>query len=165
MKNQQGSSLVVAMIFLIIITLVTTYALEGSNLQSKMVTNSLFSTLTYQECRNEQEANVRHYNLGDNRSALIDLTKPDATPSVTINELKTSGADFKESTIQIDWRYIGEAAGGQGIVFNSGNSTDTNSPITAYGFELDCESIFRFSTNSQTLGAKVQALKIDGKVI
>ena len=61
MKHQKGSSLVVALIFLTIISLVAVYSLEGSNIQSKMVANSLFSSLTYQECRNEQEANIRYY--------------------------------------------------------------------------------------------------------
>ena len=51
------------------------------------------------------------------------------------------------------------------IANNAGNNIDTGSSITAYVFEHDCIASFRFATNSQTLGAKVEALKITGKVI
>lgn len=164
MKHQQGSTLVVALIFLTIITLVSVYSLEGSNIQSKMVANSLFSTLTYQECRNEQEANIRFYNLGSNRSTLIDI-KETNIPLETTTTLTGQGSNRpKSETITIKWRYL---AGGdaQGISNNVGNNVDTGSQVTAYVFEHDCIASFRFATNSQTLGAKVEALKIAGKVI
>ena len=80
MKNkQQGASLVVALIMLTIITLVAVYSIEGSTIQSKMVASSLFSTLTYQECRNEQEANIRFYNAnsGAQSPTLLNLVDED----------------------------------------------------------------------------------------
>jgi Tfp pilus assembly protein PilX len=164
MKHQQGSTLVVALIFLTIITLVSVYSLEGSSIQSKMVANSLFSTLTYQECRNEQEANVRFYNIGTNRSTLIDI-KETGTPIQTNTTLTSQGLNPpKSETINISWRYL-SGGDAQGIANNAGNNIDTGSSITAYVFEHDCIASFRFATNSQTLGAKVEALKITGKVI
>jgi len=50
------------------------------------VANSLFSTLTYQECRNEQEANIRFYNVdgGANRNELIDIRQlPETVDPIT----------------------------------------------------------------------------------
>ena len=62
MQKQRGSSLLFSLIILTIITLVAVYSIEGTAIQSKMVANSLFNTLTYQECRNEQESSIRYFN-------------------------------------------------------------------------------------------------------
>jgi len=159
MKHQQGSTLVVALIFLTIITLVSIYALEGSNIQSKMVANSLLSTLTYQECRNEQEANVRFYNIGSNRDLLIKVKE-----TGTAIETTTTQTTHKSSPMTIRWRYV-TGGSSQGIANNAGNGVDVGSPIVSYAFEHDCDATYSFSTNSQTLGAKVEALKIKGDII
>lgn len=165
MKNQKGSSLVIALILLTIITLVAVYALEGSATQSKMVANSLLTTLTYQECRNEQEANVRFYNIGTNRSELIGIQQTGNNIIGGNVITKPGGNGEPKSTITINWRYLGSGTGGTGIAYNAGNNVDTSSPITAYVFEHDCDASYSFAINSQTLGAKVEALQIDGKVI
>ena len=163
MKTQEGSSLVVALVLLTIITLVAVYSLEGSNIQSKMVANSLFSTLTYQECRNEQEANIRFYNTGTNRSDLITIQQTET--DITNGTLRAGAVSTPKSTIQISWRFIPSNLGSQGISNNAGNNIDSSSQITSYVFEHDCLATFRFATNSQTLGVKVQSLKVAGKVI
>lgn len=158
MRNQQGSTLVVALIFLTIITIVSIYSLEGSNLQSKMVANSLFSSLTYQECRNEQQANIRYYNTDSNRNDIIDVIKNGS--SVATSTLRSSD-QRKSDAMEIAWRYIGDL----GISTQSGMSIGSGAQTTTYVFEHDCNAEFSFSTNSQTLGVKVDALKLDGKVI
>lgn len=163
MKKQNGSSLVIALVLLTIITLVAVYSLEGSNIQSKMVANSLFSTLTYQECRNEQEANIRFYNTDTNRSELITIQQTET--DITAGTLRASSTTSKKSDIIIGWRFISSDTGSQGISNNAGNNIDSSSQITAYVFEHDCLATFRFATNSQTLGVKVQSLKVAGKVI
>lgn len=158
MKKQHGSSLVVALVFLTIITLVAVYSLEGSNMQSKMVANSLFSTLTYQECRNEQEANVRFYNANPTNKNELILAKK-ANTDIINGSLRGGATTASKSTVSISWRYMGES----GIGNQGGYDADGN--IGYYTFEHDCQATFRFATNSQTLGAKVQYLKVNDKVI
>lgn len=158
MKHQKGSSLVVALIFLTIISLVAVYSLEGSNIQSKMVANSLFSSLTYQECRNEQEANIRYYNIGSNSSEFI-VIAPGGSGS-TITTAIRSNATAK-SDLNVSWVYMGP----QGIGSNSGESVETGSPSTSLVFENNCIATFRFSTNSQTIGVRAKTLQLTGKVI
>lgn len=172
MNYEKGSSLVVALILLTIITVVAVYSLEGSNIQSKMVANSLFSTLTYQECRNEQEAQIRFYNIngGENRNALLaiagipptddgsgNLIPVTITSSDTLTEAYTNFAP--KSDVNIAWSYIQDAPASRG-----GFNIDTESPIKAYLYENDCVSTFRFSTNSQTQGAVVEGLSQAGTI-
>ncbi len=172
MKQQTGSSLIVALILLTIITVVAVYSLEGSNIQSKMVSNSLFSTLTYQECRNEQESQVRFYNINEGENVdtllaiagrpLIDDGNGNLVPQTldfddTITE---AYVDYgPESEIQTSWGYIQDAPAGIG-----GYNLDTESQNKAYLYENDCISSFRFSTNSQTQGAIVLGLKPAGNI-
>lgn len=172
MRTESGSSLVTALILLTIITLVAVYSLEGSNIQSKMVANSLFSATTYQECRNEQEAQIRNYNKdgGVNRTVLLDiagippmddgegnlipvtLSFPD-----TLTEAYVDNAP--KSDIDISWSYIQQAPAGR-----QGFNIDTESQSKAYLYENDCIASFRFSTNSQTQGAIVEGLKQAGNL-
>lgn len=172
MKQQNGSSLIVALVLLTIITVVAVYSLEGSNLQTKMVANSLFSTLTYQECRNEQEAQVLFYNLngGTNRNTLLTIA---GVPPVDDGNGNLIPAFIKQtdtiteanvthppkSSIEIAWSYIQDAPASR-----SGYDIDTESPTKAYLYENDCLANFRFSTNSQTQGAIVEGLKQAGNI-
>lgn len=161
MKKQSGSTLVIALILLTIITLVAVYSLEGSNIQSKMVANSLFSTLTYQECRNEQEANVRFYsgNNGANRDLLIQ-SMVTATPIELSNTITEAYATYApQSDLNIAWNYIHEAPSGR-----SGFNLDTESQSKAYLFENKCDATFHFSINRQTLGAIVEGLEQAGVI-
>lgn len=168
MKNtQEGSSLVVALILLTIITLVAVYSIEGSTIQSKMVASSLFSSLTYQECRNEQEANIRLYNNdgGASRDQLLNLKTPGVPP------MFSGGASGKtpitsaynsyaaKSDIVTQWSYIREAPAARG-----GFNVDTDAPTKAYLYENNCIATYRFSTNNQTTGAIVEGLVQTGAI-
>jgi hypothetical protein len=178
MKNsQEGSSLVVALILLTIITLVAVYSIEGSTIQSKMVASSLFSSLTYQECRNEQEANIRFYNNegGAQRATLLDLLSADPVPdgnggtkAATIAAGGDSGVspitktyvDYAaKSDISFEWSYIKEEPAARG-----GYNIDTEAQSRAYLFENTCDAVFRFASNNQTLGAIVEGLVQIGNV-
>ncbi|WP_396587319.1 hypothetical protein [Bermanella sp. R86510] len=162
MRHQSGSTLVTALVILTIITLVAVYSLEGSNIQSKMVANSLFSTLTYQECRNEQESNIRFYNIdgGTKREQLLALRSTQAggqtegtLPPTSIPKTQS------KSDIAIEWSYLNEQPGGK-----SGVEVDINSPIRTYQYENNCNSTFRFAQNDQTLGALVEGLRSAGNI-
>lgn len=172
MKNQNGSSIVVALVLLVIITIAAVYSLESSNIQSKMVANSLFSTLTYQECRNEQESQIRFYNQGNGQN-LNNLFALELLASNTDENGKEIGKILEneitltedvvnpqppKSDLNIVWRYIGTGKG----VAKGGNSLDEEAPSEDLVFENDCTANFRFSTNSQTLGATVDKLRIVG---
>lgn len=173
MKQQNGSTLVVSLVLLTIITLVAVYSLEGSNIQSKMVANSLFSTLTYQECRNEQEANIRFYNAdgGANRNELIDIRQlPETVDPITNETLPpTKKVDSitmgrgaytpKSDSITVSWSYIQEAPASR-----AGYNIDIESQSRAYLYENNCDSEFRFAKNSQTLGAVVEGLEQAGNI-
>ncbi len=166
MQNQKGSTLIVSLILLTIITLVAVYSLEGSNIQAKMVANSLFSTLTYQECRNEQEVNVHHYNINSsNRNELLQA-KVTATPLVIEGEVHGSPTrtelyvdNHPKSNLATTWTYIREAPAGR-----SGFNVDSESQSRAYLFDHGCIARFRFSTNNQTLGAIVKGLEQAGAI-
>lgn len=170
MKQQNGSSLIVALILLSIISLVAVYSLEGSNIQSKMVANSLFSALTYQECRNEQEAQIHYYEKDGNRDALLDIAgvPPQADDDgnlipVIIEDSDTLTEAYAQygpkSELNIVWRYIQLVPAARG-----GYDIDTESPSKSYLFENDCFAKFRFSQNSQTLGASVSGLVNPGNI-
>lgn len=183
-KKQKGASLVVALVLLTIITLVAAYSIEGSTIQSKMIASSLFSTLTYQECRNEQEANVRFYNEngGENRVGLLALIDAvaldeDGDPIVDKDGNTTAatiqaGGDSSEvpitkqyndnsarSDIEYTWSFIKEEPAARG-----GYNIDTESQIRAYLYQNDCTAVFRFSTNNQILGAIVEGLVQAGNI-
>lgn len=161
MKKQSGSTLVIALILLTIITVVAVYSLEGSNIQSKMVANSLFSTLTYQECRNEQEANIRIYNEdgGSKRDELI-TSMVTATPiQLTDTITESDGNHPPKSDLEIVWTYQREAPAGR-----SGYNLDSESQSRAYLFENQCNATFSFSQNQQTLGAIVEGLEQAGAI-
>ena len=167
MNKQSGSTLVVALVLLLIITLVAAYTLEGSGIQSKMVANTLFSSITYQECRNEQESNVRFFNInnGAQRETLLNLvnqpilTDPNTGekihPTIEIDSLTQQHADFtpQSDSINVSWSYIRPAPNAVG-----GYDIDIAAPVKFFLFENLCESQFRFSQNSQTLGATAQGL-------
>jgi Tfp pilus assembly protein PilX len=160
MKHQQGSTLVVSLILLTVITLVAVYALEGSSIQSKMVANSLFSTLTYQECRNEQEAQIRFFNErgGANRSLLITAMANDA-PYLLPDTITEDYNNPPASQLNASWVYIDDAPAAR-----SGFNIDIESTSKTYIFEGDCTAVYRFSTNNQTLGASVEGLQQAGNI-
>ncbi len=161
MKHQKGSTLVVSLILLTIITLVAVYALEGSSIQSKMVANSLFSTLTHQECRNEQESEIRFFNQngGAGRNVLITSMAtniPYDLPNTITEAYATNGP---KSELDVSWSYIQDAPAAR-----TGFNVDNESQSKAYIFEGDCTAVFRFSNNSQTLGAVVEGLEQAGNI-
>ncbi len=165
MHKQQGSTLLVSLVLLTIVTLVAVYALEGTNLQSKMVANSLFGSLTYHECRNEQEANVHFYNdhEADGTSKRIillnSMTADEDSRDSKLSEPITSGShtDNSESTPEsefiIDWRFVRTAPQSRG-----GYNIDTEGQSKAYLFDHTCTATFRFASSAQTLGTVVEGL-------
>jgi len=173
MRNQSGSTLVISLVLLTIITLVAVYSLEGTNIQTKMVANSLFSTLTYQECRNEQEANVRFYNDdgGVNRNVLLQvMQQPPAVdpvsgdivpPFIEIDSFTMQDANNppRSDSIDVRWSFLQEAPSSR-----AGYNIDIESQSRAYLYENDCIAQFNFSRNSQTLGATVEGLEQAGNI-
>ncbi len=161
MKHQQGSTLVVSLILLTIITLVAAYALEGSAIQSRMVANSLFSTLTHQECRNEQEAGVRFFNDngGANRNLLITAMVTNTPYKLADTLTEAYDANAPRSELDVSWTYMQDAPAARG-----GYNVDSESQSKAYIFDGNCTATFRFATNSQTLGAVVEGLEQAGTV-
>lgn len=168
MNKQKGSSLVVALVMLTIITLVAVYSIEGSTIQSKMVASSLFSSLTYQECRNEQEASIRYHNAnnGSNRTNLLSHVD-------SLVEFSSAGDDEKittftpqytshapKSTLTSIWKFLKEEPAAR-----AGYEVNIESQSRAYLYENTCTAVFRFSTNSQTLGVIVEGLEQTGKEI
>mgnify|MGYP000196774458 CR=1 FL=1 len=165
MKKQTGSTLVISLILLTVITLVAVYSLESGSLQAKMITNSLFSTITYQECRNEQEANISFYNLdyGKHRVDLLDLIVSgnaiEEQDTFTEDTTRAVGVAAPASDMAIRWDYLREEP-----AFRDGFDLDTDSQIKTYLYEHDCTATFGFAQNSQTLGAIVDALGQTGNV-
>lgn len=184
MNKQKGASLVVALILLAIITLVAAYSIEGSTIQSKMIASSIFGSLTYQECRNEQEANIRFYNDngGAERTQLLGLINSDAIDedgnpildddNNAVSATISAGGDSStlpftkqynddsnksKSDIAYTWSFIKEEPAARG-----GNNIDTESPIKSYLFDNNCTASYRFATNNQTLGAIVEGLVQSG---
>lgn len=169
MKKQHGSTLVVSLVLLTIVTLVAVYALEGTNLQSKMVANSLFGSLTYQECRNEQEANVHFYNDQQedgtsNRGILLnsmtgDQNNRDATLTtpITTNAHSDTPGWSPKSTFIINWQFMRTAPLSRG-----GHNIDSEGQSKAYLFNHTCTATLSFASNSQTLGAVVEGLRQAG---
>ncbi len=157
MQQQSGSTLVISLVLLTIITVVAAYALEGSVIQSKMVANSLFSTITYQECRNEQEANVRQYN--ENRDALITSMINNAPILADVTITEGYFAQQPRSNLTTSWQYVRDAPAAR-----SGYNLDNESQSKAYLFDHGCVATFNFSTNSQTLGAIVEGLEQAGAI-
>lgn len=170
MKKQKGASLVVALILLTIITLASVYSIEGSTIQSKMIANSLFSSLTYQECRNEQEANIRFFNSGNNVETLItlaDTKDSDGNHPVIAYGKDEDNLPFTtqytlhpaKSEITHVWSYVGD-----GTSAGSGQEVGQGSTTGQEKFENTCQSNFRFSTNNQTMGVNVVRLKQTGNI-
>lgn len=160
MNTEKGSTLIVSLVLLTIITLVTVYLLEGTTLQSKMIVNSLASNITYQDCRNEQEANVRTYN--SDRTLLIQsITQakdPALTTSITKAYTEEGGQEIPRSDeIEIDWNFIRIENASRG-----GYNIDTESQSQAFLFDHTCTSTKNFASNSQVLGASVDGLQQAG---
>ncbi len=165
MNKEAGSTLVISLIFLTVITLVAVYSLEGSNLQTKMVANSLFSAITYNECRNEQEANVSFYNssFGSNRTVLLDAMRGGVdysqTDTLTESDTRSSSTALPKSDLSITWSYQRDAPS-----FRGGYNIDSESQSKAHLFDHNCNATFRFANNNQTLGAVVEGLQQAGSV-
>jgi len=166
MKQQNGSSLVVALVLLTIVTLVAVYSIEGTAIQSKMVSNSLFNTLTYQECRNEQEANIRYFNEngGEKRNELIVLESLGTvihtdSKSESLPITSQYGEHAAVSHIESTWTYIRPAP-----TARSGYELGVDAPSEALLFQNDCDATFRFAKNSQSLGAVVDTLSSGNSV-
>lgn len=170
LQNQNGSTLVIALVFLLIITVAAVYSLESSTIQSRMVNNSLFTTLTYQECRNEQEAQLLRFNI-DEGAAIGPLLSIAGIPEDALeadnykeilDDLNVTQSTIQnnhppKSTISVAWSYIQDAPAGK-----DGFDIDTESQFKSYVYETDCNAEFNTTSNSQTLGAIVSGLKSSG---
>ncbi|GAA6135881.1 hypothetical protein NBRC116188_26710 [Oceaniserpentilla sp. 4NH20-0058] len=171
LPNQSGSTLVIALVFLLIITVVAVYSLESSTIQSRMVNNSLFTTLTYHECRNEQEAQLLRFNI-DEGAAIGPLLTIAGIPEdaleadsyqdllSALNTTQSTIIDDKyapQSTITVAWSYIKDAPAGR-----DGYDIDTESQFKSYIYETTCNAVFNTTSNNQTLGAVVSGLKQSG---
>ncbi len=161
MRTQRGSTLLVSLVLLTIVTLVTVYLLESTTLQSKMIVNSLATSITYRDCRNEQEANVRIYNA--DRTKLIQSMTAEKHEDLTTSQTKkyAEGDDSptppKSDSIAIDWRYVRNDPTSRG-----GYNLDTESQSRAFIFEHDCTATLNFASNTQVLGATVDGLQQAG---
>ena len=162
MQQQKGASLVIAIVMLTIITLVAVYALESSNIQAKMVGHSLFIVKAFQECRSEQEGQIRYYNEtgGSNREELLKIAgKAPNTILDASHTVMMSNPSKTASTMNIEWSYIQEAPARR-----SGYEVDVESPIKSYLYEQNCEATLRFTQSDQTQGALVEGLKAAGNI-
>lgn len=167
MQNQKGASLIIAIIMLTVITLVAVYALENSNIQSKMVGHSLFIVKAFQECRSEQEGQVRYYNEtgGSNRETLLTIaglpySALGVAPTLSAADtVMVSDPSNIASNMSIEWRYIKDAPSRR-----TGYEIDVESPIKTYLYEQDCDATLRFTQSSQTQGALVEGLKATGNI-
>jgi len=166
MQKQRGSSLLFSLIILTIITLVAVYSIEGTAIQSKMVANSLFNTLTYQECRNEQESSIRYFNDngGEKRTELLDLERNNTTlEQRSDGTTKTHRSQYAEHSAKSDitssWAYLRKSPAAR-----SGYEIEVSSQSIALLFENDCISQFRFAKNNQSLGAVVDKLSAGNSI-
>lgn len=161
MREQRGSTLLISLVLLTVITLVTVYLLEGTTLQSKMIANSLASSIAYRDCRNEQEANVRIYNA-DRAPLIKSMTAAKDAELTTSQTKKYSGEEGeptapKSDSIVIDWNFIGIDPTSRG-----GYNIDSESQSRPFIFENDCTATLNFASNSQVLGASVDGLQQAG---
>jgi len=169
-SNKQGGwTLIIALVFLMMITVVTVFSLENSNIQSKMVANSLFTTLTYQECRNEQEAQLSRFN--QDKAELSQLLNIAGIPAELLSSdgykdlrdylntarTTTENVTAPKSEISVAWSYVKDAPAGR-----DGYDIDTESQFKSYIYENTCEANFNLTSNSQTLGAIVNGLRQAG---
>lgn len=156
MKHQKGFTLIFALIFLSIITIVVIYSLEGSSLQSRMIVNSMIKNQVYQECRNELDANMIYYNRQGTRDELLaHVGSPDEFDGTVMSD-DHGNSNPPKSHLEPVWRYLKQDNASSGA---SGNTIDTTASSVSHLFEIDCTSTLRFAEESQTLGVSVNGLK------
>lgn len=150
MKNQSGATLVIALSLLAIITLSVVYSLESSNIQSRMVANSVYSLRTYQATSNELSAAIRAFNNdpsnllnNQSRAGVVYTPVPTTTPV---------GVVISNELIFLD-RYDSNTGG---------NEVSVDSPVEYPLYELTSRGEFSAAVSNQSMGFKVQKLKIVG---
>lgn len=97
--KQKGSTLIVALVILSIMTLVATFAMQNSGIQSRMVANAISTAESFRASNNENNAQYSYYNdftkltkltefkIAEKPTALDTLTEP---PEVTL----TASVDY-----------------------------------------------------------------------
>lgn len=153
MKNQSGATLVIALSLLAIITLSVVYSLESSNIQSRMVANSVYSLRTYQATSNELSAFIR--NLEENDQDRANL----------LSNLSAVGAVINPSP---ETSPVGVALGNE-VIFTGkykkgghGGEVSTDTPAEFPVYELTSRGEFSSAISNQSIGFGIQKLKIVG---
>lgn len=131
--KQTGSTLVVALVILSIMTLVATFAMQNSGIQSRMVANSVHAAEAFRDANNENNGQYRKYNRFDE---LPKLTVAKAV--VGSNPLAATTVPV-HSTVSASFEYMGEC------------------PTCLIGEELGADKevlLFEFTANAETGGAE-----------
>lgn len=100
--KQKGSTLIVALVILSIMTLVATFAMQNSGIQSRMVANSIHTAESFRAASNENNSQYRTYN---DFAALPQLAAAKAV--VGANQLNQITKP-KSSTVSASYEYMGE---------------------------------------------------------
>lgn len=100
--KQQGSILVVALVILAIMTVVATFAMQNSGIQSRMVANAIHTEVAFRDANNENNAQYHQYN---NFSKLPKLAAAKAVVGANVLVAATAPA---HSTISANFEYMGE---------------------------------------------------------
>lgn len=131
--KQKGSTLIVALVILSIMTLVATFAMQNSGIQSRMVANSIHTAESFRAASNENNSQYRTYN---DFNALVKLVFAKAV--VGANQLDEI-TQPKSSTVTATFEYVGEC------------------PTCLVGEELGADKevlLFEFTADAETGGAE-----------
>jgi hypothetical protein len=100
--KQRGSTLVVALVILSIMTLVATFAMQNSGIQSRMVANSVHTAEAFRDANNENNGQYRQYN------DFVELPKLAAAKAVVGANVLVAATAPAHSTISANFEYMGE---------------------------------------------------------
>lgn len=100
--KQQGSILVVALVILAIMTLVATFAMQNSGIQSRMVANAIHTEVAFRDANNENNAQYHIYNDFDKLPKLA-LAKA----SKGAKQLTLATTPYSGTTISASYQYNG----------------------------------------------------------
>ncbi|MCP5325054.1 MAG: hypothetical protein H7A09_01855 [Oceanospirillaceae bacterium] len=131
--KQKGSTLVVALVILSIMTLVATFAMQNSGIQSRMVANSIHTAESYRAANNENNGQYRTYNNFD------ELSKLTVAKSVKGANLLNNVTQPDNTTLNASFEYMGEC------------------PTCLIGEELGADKevlLFEFTADAKTGGAE-----------
>lgn len=100
--KQTGSTLVVALVILSIMTLVATFAMQNSGIQSRMVANSVHTAEAFRDANNENNGQYRQYNDFD------ELPKLAVAKAIVGSNPLAASTVPAHSTVNANFEYMGE---------------------------------------------------------